>query len=485
MDRSTIPTSIQSQGKTIFSKIREYSSRIIKRLQRLRQDVKEKGFISAMKDFISELYHSGKRPVLYLMGLGIFMLILTPILTYAYFVRDLSSKESIITRKNEGVILLDRNEKPFFTLYEATTKNSVGIDKISEEVQQAVVAVEDKDFYTHRGFSIAGFGRAIIANIRNESLSQGGSTISQQLVKNTLLTQDKNFLRKYQELFLAIEIDRRYSKNDVLEMYLNTSYFGEGAFGIQDAAQTYFSKDAKDLTLAESALMAGILPAPSAYSPISGDQERAFRRQKLVLQLMQDQGYITEEQRITAEEEEIEFNPSTEAINITAPHFALMIQDQLIDEYGEQEVAGSGFVVKTTLDSEGQQFAQQVVKTQIDRLARNDVTNGSAVVMDPTNGEILALVGSHDWSDDTNGKINMAVRPRQPGSSFKPFIYAKALEDRLITPATQIEDKEITFPGGYKPRNYDNRFRGEVLVRYALANSLNIPAVLVMEKVGI
>jgi 1A family penicillin-binding protein len=419
------------------------------------------------------------------MGLGIFMLILTPILTYAYFVRDLSSKESIVTRKNEGVILLDRNEKPFFTLYEATTKNSVGIDKISEEVQQAVVAVEDKDFYTHRGFSIAGFGRAIIANIRNESLSQGGSTISQQLVKNTLLTQDKNFLRKYQELFLAIEIDRRYSKNDVLEMYLNTSYFGEGAFGIQDAAQTYFSKDAKDLTLAESALMAGILPAPSAYSPISGDQERAFRRQKLVLQLMQDQGYITEEQRITAEAEEIEFNPSTEAINITAPHFALMIQDQLIDEYGEQEVAGSGFVVKTTLDSEGQQFAQQVVKTQIDRLARNDVTNGSAVVMDPTNGEILALVGSHDWSDDTNGKINMAVRPRQPGSSFKPFIYAKALEDRLITPATQIEDKEITFPGGYKPRNYDNRFRGEVLVRYALANSLNIPAVLVMEKVGI
>ncbi|HRN96716.1 MAG TPA: transglycosylase domain-containing protein, partial [Candidatus Levybacteria bacterium] len=321
--------------------------------------------------------------------------------------------------------------------------------------------------------------------IRNESLSQGGSTISQQLVKNTLLTQDKNFLRKYQELFLAIEIDRRYSKEDILEMYLNTSYFGEGAFGIQDAARTYFSKDAKDLTLAESALMAAILPAPSALSPITGNQERAFMRQKLVLQLMQDQGYITEEERLAAEKEEITFNPSTEALNVAAPHFALMVKDELIKEYGEQKVAGSGFVVKTTLDLEGQEYAQEVVENQVTRLARNKVTNGAAVVMDPKTGEILALVGSHDWADETNGKINMAVRARQPGSSFKPIIYAKALEDKLITPATVIEDKEISFPGGYKPKNYDNKFRGDVLVRYALANSLNIPAVLVMEKVGI
>jgi 1A family penicillin-binding protein len=485
MDRSTIPRSLQTNTSNVFTKIKDALTRAATRLRRLRSEIKEKGFIPAMKKFIYELYHSGKRPILYLIGLGILMLILTPIFTYVYFVRDLSSKESIITRKNEGVILLDRNEKAFFTLYEAQTKNVVTIDNISEDVQHAVVAVEDKDFYTHRGFSVEGFGRAIIANIKNESLSQGGSTISQQLVKNTLLTQDKNFLRKYQELFLAIEIDRRYSKEDVLEMYLNTSYFGEGAFGIQDAAKTYFSKDAKDLTLAESALMAGILPAPSAYSPISGDQERAFRRQKIVLQLMQDQGYITEDERVSAEEEEIEFNTTTEAVNITAPHFALMIKDQLIEKYGEQEVAGSGFIVKTTLDSEGQEYAQEVVKNQVDRLARNDVTNGAAVVMDPKNGEILALVGSHDWIDESNGKINMATRARQPGSSFKPIIYAKALEDKSITPATQIEDKEITFPGGYKPRNYDNRFRGKVLIRYALANSLNIPAVLVMDKVGI
>lgn len=485
MNTSTILSSIRSKIKRLFASIKNYISRVIHRLKRLRGEIKEKGFFPAMKDFISELYHSGKRPILYLIALGMIVLLLTPIITYLYFVRDLSSKESIMTRKNEGVVLLDRDEKPFFTLYEAQTKNIVTIDKISEDVQHAVIAVEDKDFYTHRGFSVEGFGRAIIANIKNESLSQGGSTISQQLVKNTLLSQDKNFLRKYQELFLAIEIDRRYSKEDILEMYLNVSYFGEGAFGIQDAARTYFSKDASELTLAESALMAAILPAPSALSPISGNQERAFERQKTVLSLMQQQGYITEDERLAAEEEEVEFNPSSEAINIVAPHFALMIKDELIAEYGEQEVAGSGFVVKTTLDLEGQKYAQDVVKTQVDRLTRNDVSNGAAVVMDPTNGEILALVGSHDWSDENNGKINMAVRARQPGSSFKPIIYAKALEDRDITPATQIEDKEITFPGGYKPRNYDNRFRGKVLVRYALANSLNIPAVLIMDMVGI
>jgi len=485
MDDSIIPSSSHRTHTKITTKVKYIAISSIKKFSELRTQIKEKGFIPTMKDFISELYQSGKKPFLYLFILGLIALILTPIFTYLYFVRDLSSKESIMTRKNEGVILLDRNEKPFFTLYEAKTKKVVPIDKISEDVQHAVIAVEDKDFYYHKGFSIEGFGRAIIANIKNESLSQGGSTIPQQLVKNTLLTQNKNFLRKYQELFLAIEVDRRYSKEDILEMYLNTSYFGEGAFGIQDAAKTYFSKDAKDLTLAESALMAAILPAPSALSPITGNQERAFERQKLVLKLMKDQGYITEEQRIQAIEEKITFNPSSEAINEVAPHFALMVKDQLIKEYGEQKVAGSGFIVKTTLDLQGQEYAQNVVKTQVARLARNDVTNGAAVVMDPATGEILALVGSHDWADETNGKINMAVRPRQPGSSFKPIIYAKALEEKLITPATQIEDKEITFPGGYKPKNYDNRFRGKVLVRYALANSLNIPAVLVMEKVGI
>ncbi len=438
-----------------------------------------------MKEFISELWKNGKKPILYLAGLGILMLILTPILTYAYFVRDLSSKESILNRKNAGVVLQDRNGTPFFTFYEARTKNNVPLDQIPEYAQEAVIASEDKDFYSHPGFSIEGIGRALLANIKSESISQGGSTLSQQLIKNTLLTHDQTFLRKYQEIFLALELERRFSKNDILEMYLNTAYFGEGAFGIQDAAKTYFSKNASDLTVGESALMAAILPAPSALSPISGNKERAFARQKVVLEKMLEQGYITSVEKEAAENEEIAFNPSPSDLNREAPHFALMVKDELIDKYGEQRVANSGFVVKTTLDLEGQKYAQQVVANQVQRLAQNNVTNGSAVVMDPETGEILALVGSHDWADEQNGKINMAIRPRQPGSSFKPIVYAKALEERLITPATVLKDEKITFPGGYTPRNYDNRFRGDVLARYALANSLNIPAVLVMQKVGV
>lgn len=437
------------------------------------------------KQLIFELWRTGKKPLLVLIGAGILLLLLTPLFTYLYFIRDLSSKESIMTRNAGGVILLDRTNKPFFTFYEAQTKETVSIDEVSQDIQDAVVSVEDKDFYKHPGFSIEGIGRAIVTDLQQEELTQGGSTITQQLVKNTLLSQEKSFLRKYQEIVLALEIERRFGKKDILEMYLNTAYFGEGAFGINAAAKQYFNKTPAQLTLGESALLAGILPAPSAYSPISGDRDRAFQRQKIVLNQLVQQGYITSEERDKAEQQEIIFNQPKNTLNIQAPHFALMVKDELIKKYGEQRLARSGFVVKTTLDLNGQKYAEEIVENQVQRLSANDVTNGAAVVMDPNTGEILALVGSHDWSDETNGRINMATSPRQPGSSFKPIIYAKALQERLITPATQLEDQAIEFPGGYKPKNYDGKFRGKVLARYALANSLNIPALHVMEKVGI
>lgn len=438
-----------------------------------------------IKQVFKELFLTFKKPFIFAAVAGIILLIITPIATYFYFVRDLSSKENIIARKSAGVVLTDRNDKPFFTFYQAREQNSVTLDQIPENIQQAVVASEDRDFYEHQGFSVSGFGRAFLTNIREEELAQGGSTITQQLVKNTLLSQERSFVRKYQELFLAIEVDRRFSKEDILEMYLNTAYFGEGAYGVEDAASAYFSKSASELTLAESSLLAGILPAPSALSPLTGNRSRALERQKVILRLMQEQGYITEEERLQAENQEVAFNPTPQDINVQAPHFALMVKEELIEKYGEQRVARSGFTVKTTIDLEDQLFAEATVQNQVVRLARNDVTNAAAVAINPKNGEILALVGSHDWFNEDNGKINMALRARQPGSSFKPIVYAKALEEREITPATQLDDKAITYPGGYKPRNYDNRFRGEVLVRSALANSLNIPALHVLERIGI
>lgn len=438
-----------------------------------------------LTSILKELMITFKKPLLVaLLGVFIILLIIPPV-TYLWFVRDLSSKEKIINRKNAGVILYDRNNVQFFTLYGGRTRKTVPLSEIPKEMQDAVIASEDRNFYNHPGFSLEGIGRAILANFREERLAQGGSTISQQLVKNTLLTHDKNFLRKYQEIFLALEIERRFSKEDILEMYLNTVYFGEGAFGVQEAAETYFNENASDLDLAQSALLAAILPAPSALSPISGNRERAFDRQAIVLSLMEEQGYITEEQKTQAQNQNLVFNDQVEDETLKAPHFALMVKDELIRRYGEQEIANSGYKVKTTIDLEWQEYAETTVKNQIQRLAGSDVTNGAAVALDPKLGEILALVGSHDWFDESNGKINMALRPRQPGSSFKPIVYAKAFEKRLITPATPLDDKPVTFPGGYKPENYDKRFRDEVLARFALANSLNIPAIHVQEKVGV
>lgn len=425
-----------------------------------------------------------KKPVKYAILAGLALLILIPIATYAYFVQDLSSKERIMNRKNQGVILQDRNGEPFFTLFEARTKNTIPLSEVPEHTQQAFIAVEDREFYNHPGFSLRGIARAIRTNLEEERFAAGGSTISQQLIKNTLLSQNKSIFRKYQELVLAIELERRYSKEDILEMYLNTIYFGEGAFGIEDAARRYFSKGAEELTIDESALLAGLIRAPSALSPLSGNREAAIERGKLIVGLMRDQGFITPQQASVAMERKIAFNPEEREINDVAVHFALTIQDKLIEEYGEQKVAQSGFVVKTTLDRNLQNTAQTAVANQVRRLFGNDVSNGAAVAIDPVTGEVMALVGSYDWDDKENGRINMALAPRQPGSSFKPFIYAAAFEKRLITPATKLEDKRVIF-GSYQPRNYDNRFRGEVLVRYALANSLNIPAIHVMNKVGV
>ena len=436
-------------------------------------------------ELFKEFFRTGKRPLKYLIGAGVAILLLIPIITYLIFVWDLSSKEKIMNRNSAGVVLLDRNDVEFFTFYQGRTKKITPLAEIPKYTQHAVVSVEDREFYNHPGFSIRGIGRAIVENFRNEELSQGGSTITQQLVKNALLTPDRNFLRKYQEVVLALEIDRRFSKDDILEMYLNTAYFGEGAYGVEGASEAYFNKPASELTLAESALLAGILPAPSAYSPLSGDRDRAFARQQLVLRAMEEQRYITEEERLKAEAEEIVFDAKPSELNDKAPHFALMVKDELIERYGEQRIARSGFRVKTTIDLEKQTYAEQTVANQVARLSGNKVTNGAAVALDPRTGEILTLVGSHDYYDEDNGKINMAVRSRQPGSSFKPIVYAKALEEEAITPATVLDDKPITFPGGYKPRNYDNRFRNEVIARYALANSLNIPALHVLDRIGI
>jgi membrane peptidoglycan carboxypeptidase len=288
-------------------------------------------------------------------------------------------------------------------------------------------------------------------------------------------------------VLLAYAITKRYSKQDILEMYLNSVYFGEGAFGVENAAETYFGIHAKDLDVAQSALLIGLLPAPSAYSPLSHNVSIAQKQQQEVLSAMKGQRYISADDYEFARNEELSFTPSSrsKSTNVLAPHFAIMIRDALFKEYGEDYVIRAGFHVKTTLNSDWQAYAERVVANQVTFLGSQGVSNGAAVVLYPQTGEILAMVGSHNWDDPHNGKIDMVTTPRQPGSSFKPIVYVTAFDEHILTPATILHDDPTIFPDNYKPKDFDGKYRGAVTVRRALANSLNIPAVETMENVGI
>lgn len=418
-------------------------------------------------------------------GILIAILLLIPIFTYIYFASDLKDKETITSRSKTGLTLTDDEGKTFFTFYQPKEVTYIPLSDISKNIQEAVISSEDRNFYTNPGFSLTGMGRAFIRNFLAGRIVEGGSTISQELVKIALLNSERTVLRKYQELVLATELNRRFSKDDILEMYLNSVYFGEGAFGIENAAQAYFGIPAKELNLAQSALLIGLLPAPSAYSPLSNDPEIALRKQRQVLNAMVEEKYITQEQADTAANTPMVYHPIVkEGTNILAPHFALYVKDQLIKKYGEERIIREGFKVKTTLHTPWQDYAEQAVKTQIQYLQRNNASNGAVIAIDPKTGEIKVMVGSYDWNDEKFGTANMTLHPRQPGSSFKPFIYADALEQKIITPATMLKDEPISY-GSYKPENYDKTTRGEVTVRRALANSLNIPAVEVMNMVGV
>lgn len=427
---------------------------------------------------------SKPKQIALLVSIVVLVLVVIAIITTAVFASTLSSKDSIMNKNKTGVTLLDRNDQVFYEFYNAHSDTYVTLDQISDNAKNALIAAEDKDFYKHGGFSIPGVISAVFKNIVSFGGAGGGSTLTQQLVKNALLTQDRNIFRKYQEFVLAIEIERRYSKDEILEMYLNSTYFGEGAFGIENAAKTYFNKSAKDLSAAEASMLIGVLPAPSAYSPISGNAEYAKQRQEYVLGRMQDDGYLTVADADAAFAQELTYSATADNTNDKAPHFALMVRDELINKYGEQEISHSGYKVKTTINLDWQAKAEGIVAAQVDKLASSNVSNGSLVAIDPKTGEILALVGSKDWNNEDYGKLNVATVTRQPGSSFKPIVYATGIEQRDITAATIFDDKRTDF-GGYIPQNYSGTFYGNVTTRFALANSLNIPAVLAMQKTGV
>ncbi len=438
-----------------------------------------------LRNFLYNFITQNERLFLYIFLSIIGFIILIPVFTYVYFASDIKNKESIMNRSNTGLTLLDRDGTPFFTFNQPKEIQYINLSDIPKSMQDAVIASEDKNFYTNPGFSIRGIIRALLTDVMAGRIVEGGSTITQELVKNALLNSQRNILRKYQELVLAYELNRRYSKQDILEMYLNSVYFGEGAFGVENAAEAYFGIHAKDLTLAQSALLVGLLPAPSSLSPLSNNPQLAARRQRLVLTQMVTDNLITTTQEQQALNETLTYHPVKQQLNTLAPHFALYVKDLLIKVYGEENVLRSGYKVTTTLNATWQAYAEKTVQNQVGRLAADDASNGAAVAINPKTGEIEVMVGSEDWNNEKFGKTNMVTTPRQPGSSFKPFVYSAAFEQHIMTPSTILQDVPTTFPGNYKPHDYDGKYRGPVTVRRALANSLNIPAVEVMEQVGV
>ena len=380
----------------------------------------------------------------------------------------------------------------------------VPLEEISPFLIEAVIATEDANFYKHPGVDPVGIARALYLAWKEKEFVSGGSTIVQQLVKLTLLSPERTFKRKVKEIILATEVNRRYDKDTILEMYLNRVYFGRSAYGAEAAARVFFGKSAKELTLAQASLLAGLIQAPTYYDPYT-NPKGAKARQKVVLNLMVKHGYITREQADAAFAEPWELVPPH--VSFEAPHFVLYVRQELEKRYGPELVYGGGLQVYTTLDLDLQKQVESIARAHIARLEGHNVHNAAVVVLRPHTGEILAMMGSLDYNDPhIDGQINMALVPRQPGSSIKPFTYLAAFEMPPLSPqamkaltspvlppggwnpATLLPDIETEFPdpnGPYVPRNYDGKEHGLVTVRTALANSYNIPAVHALQHIGI
>jgi 1A family penicillin-binding protein len=366
----------------------------------------------------------------------------------------------------------------------------IPFDDISRYARDAAVAIEDRDFYRHSGFRLRSFLRALFVNVSTLSFNQGGSTITQQVVKNSILTKEKTPTRKLKELILALKLDKTLPKEAILALYLNEIPYGGTVYGIEEASRNFFGKSALELTLAESAYLAALPKAPTYYSPYGTNKDKLDGRKNIVLGEMLKNGFITEDEYSEAMDETVVFLPRQNTGSIRAPHFVFFVIEELVKKYGEEALRNSGFRIITTLDYSIQEEAEKIAKKygEINE-TKFKGKNNAIVATDPKTGGILAMVGARDYFDqDIDGNFNVATGHRQPGSTFKPFVYA-TLFNKGYTPETILFDAPMQFsprcaPDNlvtddrcYSPSNYDDRFRGPMTIRNALAQSINIPAV--------
>ncbi len=424
------------------------------------------------------------------------------LLLFFWYSRDLPTPGKLTASNlSQSTKIFDRNGIVLYDIYADQNRTYIELKDIPKTLQLATIAVEDKDFYTNQGFSVMGYLRTIRDALLFRTRVSGGSTLTQQLVKNTLLSSERTLPRKIKEFILAVQVDKKYTKDQVLELYLNIAPYGGTSVGVEAAAEGYFGKKAKDLSLVESAVLAGFPQLPSYYSPYGQNPKAYIGRTKDVLRRMREDEYITKKQEENAINSlnTVEFLPKSQSIK--APHFSFFVKDMLIKQFGESVVQQGGLQVTTTLDYKLQQKAEEIVQEEVDNASLLKVGNGASIVVDPKNGEILAMVGSKDFfateSATTkkgekvpfDGQFNVVTQAlRQPGSSIKPVTYATALA-KGYTAATLLMDTKTIFPNqgekDYEPHNYDGKYHGPVQMRFALGSSLNIPAVKILALVGV
>ncbi|MBI5045288.1 MAG: PBP1A family penicillin-binding protein [Candidatus Levybacteria bacterium] len=407
-------------------------------------------------------------------------------LVFIVFLQDLPHPKELTTRQiPQTTKIYARDGELLYEIYASQNRTLVPLSSIPLSLKNATLAIEDKNFYRHPGFDISSILRALQTNNHAGKILQGGSTITQQLIKSSMLSPEQSIERKVKEIILAFWAERIYTKNEILEMYFNQVPYGGTAWGIEAASEIYFNKHVKNLSLAESAFLAGLTSAPSTYSPFSSTENVWKNRQKEVLSRMVKLSYITQKEADTAAKEKLIFN--TQQAAFKAPHFVNYIRDFLVNKYGIAMVEKGGLQVKTTLDLSLNDTVQKIVSEEIAKDGYLNISNGAAVVTNPQNGDILAMIGSKNFNDPTSGNVNLATSLRQPGSSVKIITYSAALENGF-TAGSIIDDSPISFNLGtsiYSPVNYDGKYRGKVPLRIALANSLNIPAVKILSQIGV
>ncbi len=433
--------------------------------------------------FLSQIRRALRVKKLARVGLYFFIFLLAYI---AWISKDLPTPSRLKERRPvESTKIYARDGKTLlFETFGEERRTVLESNAIPDTIKKATIAIEDKNFFGHGGLDIRGITRSIVRKtFHPRERTQGGSTITQQFVKNALLSRKRTLGRKIKEAILAIELEQVYDKDEILSLYLNEVPYGNSAYGVQAASKMYFNKDASNLTLGEAAILAAIPKAPTYYSPYGTNTKELFERRDLVLKQMKEQDLISNREYAEALTEKPNILPRR--LSIKAPHFVMMVREELVKEFGESALETEGFEVITTIDPELQEKAESTIAASDQRLGRYGANNAALVSLDSKTGEILAMVGSRDYFDlENDGNVNVTLAARQPGSAFKPIVYATAFKGKY-NPAYVLYDLPTDFGGGYRPNNYNGKFLGPVTIRQALGNSLNIPAVKMLALSGL